>query len=109
MTVVNAVIVPPQFVTSSEVTIYDADDRTLLDRFTVHNSDGSKVKLTVYLTDGAEATGLNNRIFEDDIDPSNTYSLTELEGHVMAVNDTIVVIAATTNVLSIRGSARIVT
>ena len=75
MTVTSKNIVPSQIVTDAEFSVYFASELTILDRFTVHNSDSAKVELTVWLTSLSAVTATANLIFKGETEKAHNMLL----------------------------------
>lgn len=109
MTVTAKCLIESQMVPGSVFTPYTAPTgtRTIIDKFTAYNSDGSTHTLTVYLVPSGDAAGSDNVILNAlSITTLATVDSTVMQNQILNAGDTIQCFASTTNVVSIRCSGR---
>ena len=93
---------------SSETTIdtAPAGTRTILDKYTVYNTDTAPITYTVKLVPNGGAAGANHTIVVKTVAPGETYTLPEVIGHVLEIGGFVSELASTASKLVRRLSGR---
>jgi hypothetical protein len=111
MTVTVKVLVPAQTASNSQSTVYTATGVTaIIDKFTATNYSAAAATISVNLLNPSGTAGNDNLIVKTKtLQASETYTVPELVGHVLAVGGIISTIAGTASAINIRVSGREVT
>jgi hypothetical protein len=110
MSVTAKPLVGSGYAASSETTIYTSTGaRTILDKFTVYNSDTAPITYVVKLVPVGGTAGASHVIVSKVVAPSETYTLPEVIGHVLEPGGFISEVASTASKLVRRVSGREVT
>jgi hypothetical protein len=111
MSVTAKALINSKFASDAVVAEYTAPaaTRTIIDKFTATNTDGSVAKtISIYLVPSGSTAGPSNQI----VDAKSLAALqcyefsTELKNHVLAAGDSICVVAASASTVNIRASGR---
>lgn len=106
MTTIAAALIESKDAPTSQVTEYTSTDvKTIIDKFTVHNTTGAGITFIVNLVPAAGAAGTANQKLSKTIQPAETYRCPEIVGHTLEASDFISMIAGATG-LTIRSSGR---
>ena len=113
-TVTAKALVAAQYAAASATTEYTvpSSTRTIIDKFTVTNTDSSARTLTVYLVPNGQVVGDEYMIIDALTVPDSATTsgavldITELKGHVLESGDTIQVLGSVASKLVIRCSGR---
>jgi hypothetical protein len=110
MSVSVANIIPAKDVEAAQTTQYTTvNTQTIIDKFTVTNTSGGALTISVnIIPDAGSATADNLIVDNKAIQDEETYTFPELVGHTMAVGDFISTNASATG-LTLRASGRLVT
>lgn len=110
MSVTAKPLVASGYAASSETTIYTAASvRTIIDKFTVFNTDTAPITYTVKLVPFGGTAGASNAIVTKVVAPNETYTLPEVIGHVLESGGFVSELASTASKLVRRVSGREVT
>lgn len=112
MTVTAKALIPGKYAATTVTAEYTVpgSTKTIIDKFTALNSDGSAATVSIYIVPSGQAASNSNRIINaKSIGSLATYDFTELKNHVMSAGEAIHVIAGTATAVSIRASGREVT
>lgn len=112
MSVTIASLTPGMLISDSGTTVYTSTGvRTIIDKFTVTNTDNSARTVTVYIMPNGQLTVADRYIITSakSVDAGEAVELTELKNHILESGDYIVVVANAANVVSVRASGRKVT
>ena len=92
--------------TTTEYTV-PTGKRTIIDKFTATNVDGSSRTISVYLIPSGDTASASNQIIKDlSISAGATDDIEELKNQVLATGDKIAVSASAASVVTIRVSGR---
>lgn len=81
--------------------------RTIIDKFTATNVNGSPQTVTVYVVPNAGTVASSNTIYSAfSVDAGETADLTGLQNHILAAGETIQVVASLSSAIVIRCSGR---
>ena len=96
------------YAASSETTIYTAPAgiRTILDKYTVHNTDTAPITYTVKLVPSGGTAAANHKVVVKTVAPDETYTLPEAIGHVLEPGGFVSELASTASKLVRRLSGR---
>lgn len=108
MSVTAKPLATSSYAASTETTIYTAPTgtRTILDKFTVYNTDTAPITYTVKLVPSAGTAGASHIITVKTVAPGETYTLPEVIGHVMEPGGFVSELASTGSKLVRRLSGR---
>lgn len=110
MSVTAKPLVASGYAASSESTIYTATNvRTIIDKFTVFNSDTAAITYVVKLVPSGSSAASSHTVVTRAISPNETYTLPEVVGHVLENGGFISELASTASKLVRRVSGREVT
>lgn len=111
MTVTVKVLIPAKQAENSQTTQYTAINcKTIIDKFTVTNTNASNVTISVNLVTTGGAAGASNLVIDTrSIAPDETYNCPELVGHALESGGFISTIASAATSLTIRASGREIT
>lgn len=111
MTVTVKVLVPAKQAENAQTTQYTAVNcKTIIDKFTITNTNTANVTISVNLVTSGGAVGLDNRIVDTrSIAPDETYTCPELVGQALESGGFISTIASAATSLTIRASGREIT
>ena len=111
MTVTPDVLIAAKNAESSQTTQYTSTGlTTIIDKFTATNYSATAATISVNLVTAADTAGNQNLIVKTKtLQASETYTFTELVGHVLAPSGFISTIAGTDSAINIRASGREVT
>jgi len=103
-------IIPAKTAENAQTTQYtSAGVQTIIDKFTATNYSASAATISVNLVTPAGSAGDSNLIVKTKtLQPSETYTVPELVGHVLPVSGFISTIAGTASAINIRASGRLV-
>ena len=109
MTVQLIKLVSSQYIPQGVTKMFNSAGVSIIDRFTVFNtSPNDLLTVQVWLNNNGESPADTNLIAEQAIEPRESVSITEAEGHVLLNNDEIFTQASVGDQLSIRVSGRVV-
>lgn len=109
MAVTVKVLIPSQLVPAAETTLFTATVRTIIDKFTMTNTDAAVRNVTVRLVPNGIGVGPANAIvLVKALNPNETYTFPEIAGHYLQVGDFISVLPTGVNV-NCRSSGREIT
>jgi len=95
--------------TTTEYTV-PALNRTIIDKFTVTNQDGSSRTVSIYLIPSAETAGDSNLIVNAlSISAGSVVNIPELQNQILTSGDKIACLASVASMVVIRASGREVT
>lgn len=108
MTVTVKNIIPAKLAENTNTIQYTATNcKTTIDKFTATNNSASNVVFSVYLVPLSGSASTSNLIINNrGIAPNESYTFPELIGHVIEAGGTIITIAGTASVLTIRATGR---
>ena len=108
MAVQVKVLVPAKIAESAQTTQYTATNvTTIIDKFTATNYDTSARTISVNLVTALDTAGNQNLIIKTKtLLPSETYTVPEIVGQVLAPGGFISTIASTATAINIRASGR---
>jgi hypothetical protein len=108
MTVTVKVLVPAKIAEATQTTQYTATNvTTIIDKFTATNYSATAATLSVNLITSGDTAGNQNLIMKlKTLQPSETYTVPELVGQVLAPSGFISTIAGTASAMNIRVSGR---
>lgn len=107
MSVTAKPLVTSGYAAATETTIYTSTGvRTILDKFTVYNSDTAPITYTVKLVPSSGTAGASHVIVSKVVAVGETYTLPEVIGHVLEPGGFISEIASTGSKLVRRVSGR---
>lgn len=111
MTVTARPLVNAGYVAAAETSVYTAPTgtRTILDKFTVWNTDTTPIAYTVKLVPNGGTASASHVIVTKTISPSEAYTMPEVVGHVLESGGFISEVAGTADKLVRRISGREVT
>jgi len=106
MAVIIVVLIASKNAPTSQTTEYTSTAvKTIIDKFTAHNTTAAGITFVVNLVPSGGAAGTVNQTLSKTIQPAQTYTCPELVGHTLEVSDFISLVAGTTG-LTIRASGR---
>jgi hypothetical protein len=106
MAVTIAVLIASKNAPTSQTTEYTSTAvKTILDKFTAHNTTAAGITFVVNLVPSGGVAGAANQTLSKTIQPAQTYTCPELVGHTQEAGDFISLIAGATG-LTIRASGR---
>ena len=111
MTVYAKVLIPAKIAESTQTTQYTSTGvTTIIDKFTATNYSASAATISVNLVTAAGSAGNENLIVKTkSLQPSETYTVPELVGQILASGGFISTIAGTGSAINIRASGREIT
>lgn len=110
MSVTARPLVTTGYAASSETTVYTSTDaRTIIDKFTVYNSDTAPITYVVKLVPSGVSAAAQHVILSKVVAPGETYTVPEVIGHVLESGGFISEVASTASKLTRRISGRQVT
>lgn len=109
-TVTAKPLIEAQYAASSATTHYTVptNTKTIIDKFTVVNTDSSARTLTVYFVPNGESVGAEYTVCnaESVSNTAHALEITELKGHILNSGDVIAVLGSVADKLVIRCSGR---
>lgn len=104
-------IIPAKQAEATQTTQYTATNcKTIIDKFTVTNTSGGNVTISVNLVVAAASPSDSNLIVDTrTVAPQETYTCPELVGHVLNVDGYISTIASAATSLTISATGREIT
>jgi hypothetical protein len=109
MSVTPQSLIQPKFASTTANNDYAAQARTLLDKFTVTNVGATTAAITIWVVPPAASVGNSTRIISQRlIAPNETFSASELAGHVIENGSGIWCQSTATNSLVLFASGRII-
>lgn len=111
MSVLVKTLIPSKQAEASQTTQYTAVNcKTIIDKFTITNTNTTNVTISVNLVTSGGTAGLDNRIVDTrSVAPDETYTCPELVGQVLESGAFISTIASAATSLTIRASGREIT
>jgi len=111
MAVTIKVLIPPKQAENSQTTQYTATNcKAIIDKFTITNTSGGNVTISVNLVTNGGSAGASNLIMDTRaIAPDETYTCPELVGQALESGSFISTIASAATSLTIRASGREIT
>lgn len=111
MSVLVKTLIPSKQAENAQTTQYTAVNcRTIIDKFTITNTNTTNVTISVNLVTSGGTAGLVNRIVDTrSVAPDETYTCPELVGQVLEPGAFISTIASAATSLTIRASGREIT
>jgi hypothetical protein len=111
MTVSIKVLIPAKQAEATQTTQYTATNcKALIDKFTITNTSGGNVTISVNLVTTGGSVGASNLIMDTrSIAPDETYTCPELVGQALESGGFISTIASAATSLTIRASGREIT
>ena len=111
MTVTVKVLIPAKQAENSQTTQYTAVNcKTIIDKFTITNTNTTNVTMSVNLVTSGGSAGVSNLILDTrSIAPDETYTCPELVGQALESGGFISTIASSSTSLTIRASGREIT
>lgn len=95
------------YATTSDVVIYTATTKVIIDKFTAQNSDGSSQTLNVNIIPSSGSVGATNLIMNaTSIATTVTRDFTELQNQILKIGDKISIKGSVNSKLVVRVSVR---
>ena len=111
MSVLVKTLIPSKQAEASQTTQYTAVNcKTIIDKFTITNTNTTNVTISVNLVTSGGTAGISNLIVDTrSVAPDETYTCPELVGQVLESGAFISTIASAATSLTIRASGREIT
>jgi hypothetical protein len=111
MSVLVKTLIPSKQAEASQTTQYTATNcKTIIDKFTITNTNTTNVTISVNLVTSGGTAGVSNLIVDTrSVAPDETYTCPELVGQVLEPGAFISTIASAATSLTIRASGREIT
>lgn len=112
MTVTAKALAEGQFAPASDTSIYTAPSsgRTIIDKFTATNTDGSARTLSINLLALGETADDSNLVISAlSLSAGETKDIAEIQNHILNPGGQISIIASVAGVVSVRSSGREIT
>jgi len=112
MTVTAKALIQAKYAANTNTTEYTspASTRTIIDKLTATNTDASARTLDIYIVPSGGAAGGSNQVIQThSIAAGAIKDFTELQNHILATGDFIVIAASVASKVVIRASGREIT